>query len=113
MSLPERSAGFLMATILHLETELQSCGIDKDMAQKISHSTVDHLRKDYGGEHIYFPKGKELDAILKHHEIYKRWNGHNQVELSKEFDMTVPAIYRILKKAHQKEVDKRQNQLAF
>lgn len=113
MSLPERSAGFLMATMLHLETELISCGIDKVEAEKISHSTVDHLRNNYGGEHIYFPKGKELEAILKHHEIFKRWNGHNQVELAKEFDMTVPSIYRILKKVHKEEVDKRQNTLAF
>jgi len=113
MSLPERSAGFLMSTMLHLETQLISCGINKDMAEKISHSTVDHLRKDYGGEHIYFPKGKELDAIFKHLEIYKRWNGHNQVELAKEFNITVPSIYRILKKAHKKEIDKRQSKMDF
>jgi Mor family transcriptional regulator len=113
MSLPERSAGFLMATMLHLETELQNNGVSKEIAAKISQSTVDNLRKSYGGEHIYFPKGKELDAILKHHEIYKHWNGHNQVQLAKEFNMTVPAVYRILKKAQDKQTDKSQTKLAF
>lgn len=113
MSLPERSASFLLSTMLHIETQLINCGIDKETAEKISHSTVDHLRKDYGGEYIYFPKGAQLDSILRQHEIYKRWTGTNQVELAKEFNLTVPAVYRIIKKAHKKETDKRQPQLEF
>ena len=111
MSLPERSASFLLSTMLHIETELLNCGIDKDEAERISQSTVDHLRKDYGGEHIYFPKGKQLDAIFRQCELYKRWTGTNQVELAKEFDLTVPAVYRIIKKAQKQDIDERQNQL--
>ena len=111
MSLPERSASFLMATMLHIETELVNNGIDKDEAEKISQTVVDNLRKDYGGEQIYFLKGKEFDSMMKHHEIFKRFTGHNQVELSKEFDMAVPVIYRIIAKASKEYIDKRQPQL--
>ncbi len=111
MSLPERSASFLLSTILHIETELINSGIDKKTAEKVSQSTVDHLRKDYGGEHIYFPKGKQLDAILRQTELYKCWTGTNQVALAKQFDLTVPAVYRILKKAQKQDVDERQDQL--
>ena len=111
MSLPERSASFIMATMLHIETELVNSGIEKEAAEKISQNAVDNLRKDYGGEQIYFPKGKEFDAMMKHHEIYKRFTGNNQVELSKEFNMAVPVIYRIIAKANKEYIDKRQPQL--
>lgn len=113
MSLPERSASFLLSTMLHIETELLNSGIDKKESEKISQSTVNHLRKDYGGEHIYFPKGKELDAILKHATIYKEFTGDNHLELSKKFDVSITHIYRILKTLHKEEIDKRQPQLPF
>lgn len=111
MSLTERSADFLMSTMLHIETELCNCGIDKKDAHKISQNTVEHLRKDYGGEHFYFPKGKDLDAILKHSAIYKEFTGNNHSELAKKFDVSITHIYRVIKIAHKEEIDKRQPQL--
>ena len=48
---------------------------------------------------------------MKHHEIYKRFTGNNQVELSKEFNMAVPVIYRIIAKANKEYIDKRKRQL--
>ncbi|WDE07254.1 DNA-binding protein [Thalassomonas viridans] len=107
----ERSAALLMQVILLIETELGKYGIDKDKAELIAKNTCDQLRQDFGGEPFYFPKGKDLDVILAHHEIYDRFNGHNQVELAKEFNMSVPHIYRLLKKVHKEEVDKRQPKL--
>lgn len=65
MSLPERSASFLMATMLHIETELVNSGIDKDEAENISQTTVDNIRKYYGEEQIYFPKKQRGLLIFK------------------------------------------------
>lgn len=111
MSKKERSAALLMQVILLIEEELGKHGLNKDKAESIAKCTCDQLRQDFGGESFYFPKGKELDALLAHHIIYQRFNGSNQVELAKQFNMSVPHVYRLLKKVHKKEIDKRQPQL--
>lgn len=111
MSFTERSASLLMDMIIHMENELIKQGIAKDKASSIAKEICDQLRQTFGGEQFYFPKGRELDAVLKHHAIYQKFNGTNHVELAKQFDMTVPAIYRIVKSVHKEETDKRQPQL--
>lgn len=111
MSLPERSATLLMDFIFHIETQLINKGISKDEAAEIAKDTCDMLRKNFGGEQFYFPKGHDLDVMLRHHQICKRFNGTNQNELSKEFGISETHVYRILKAAHKKELDERQPQL--
>lgn len=48
---------------------------------------------------------------MTHHEIYTRFNGTNQVLLSKEYNMSVQHIYLILKEAQKREIDERQPNL--
>ena len=111
MSYSERTANLLTDILIHLENELEKHGVSKEKAELMARDICDQLRLTFGGQQFYFPKGKELDAIIKHHEIYKRFNGSNQVALAKEFDMAVPHIYRVLKKIHKEEVEKRQPNL--
>mgnify|MGYP000067462736 CR=1 FL=1 len=111
MSHTERTANLLVDMIVHLENELTKYGLPKQKAETMARDICDQLRLTFGGEQFYFPKGKELDVILKHHEIYKRFTGSNQIALSKEFGMTVPHIYRVLKSIHKEELDKRQPDL--
>jgi Mor family transcriptional regulator len=111
MSLPERSAALLMEFIFHIETKLAEKGIPADDATEIAKDTCDMLRKNFGGEQFYFPKGHDLDVMLRHHQIFKRFNGTNQNELSKEFGISETHVYRILKAAYEKELDERQPQL--
>lgn len=111
MSLPERSADLLMQNIIIIEDKLIEQGVDKDIAEKIANETVTHLRKVFGGEHFYFPKGTEIDNLLKQHEIYKKFTGNNVTALSKEFGLSTTHIYRLLKKVQEKERDKLQPRL--
>lgn len=98
---------------MHMETNLINQGIPKLKAAEIAKFTCDQLRQTFGGEQFYFPKGRELEVILKHHELYKEFSGTNHVALAKKYDMTVPHVYRIVKNVHKEEVDKRQPQLNF
>lgn len=111
MSYSERSAALLMDIIVHIETELCKHGIDAQKSEEIARLTCDKLRHDFGGVNFYFPKGRELDVMMKHHKICQRFNGHNHSELANEFDTSIQNIYRILKVAYEKERDEKQPQL--
>ncbi|NRA56482.1 MAG: transcriptional regulator [Gammaproteobacteria bacterium] len=111
MSSSERSAALLMQIIIHIESELLTKGITQETAEEIARGTCDKLRHTFGGEQFYFPKGREIEAILTHHQIYKKFNGFNHVELAREFDMSIQNIYRIIKKAYKKDVDELQPDL--
>jgi len=113
MSFNERSASLLMDMFIHMEKQLVNQGITKAKATEIAEFTCNELRQTFGGEQFYLPKGRELDAMLKHHEIYKEFTGTNHVALSKKYDVSVPHIYRIVKSVHKEELDKRQPQLDF
>lgn len=111
MSSPEREASLFMDMIIHMENELIKQGIASDQAKLSARETCEHIRKTFGGESIYIGKGRHLNSILKNHEVYKKFTGTNHTQLAKLFDLTVPHVYRIVKKVHKEEVDKRQPQL--
>lgn len=111
MSLPERSADLLMQNMLVIEDKLIENGIDKKVASKIANDTVNVLRITFGGEQFYYPKGSELDQLLKHHEIYKKFTGNNVPALAKEFGLSTVHVYRIIKKVTEQEREKLQPQL--
>ncbi|WP_065204284.1 Mor transcription activator family protein [Shewanella woodyi] len=108
MSSSERSATFLVDMIIHLETKLTELGLEPEKAMKVSQDTVDELRQTYGGEQFYFPRGWSLDVTLSHHKIYAKFRGHNHVQLSKEFNVSVTHIYRVVKAIQDAEAARRQ-----
>lgn len=108
MSQSERSAAFLVDMLIHIETMLIEFGIEKVQAGEMAQSTVDQLRQTYGGEQFYFPRGDSLDVTLSHHKIYAKFRGHNHVQLSKEFDVSVTHIYRVVKAMQNAEAARRQ-----
>lgn len=111
MSSPEREASLFMDMIIHLEDELIKQGVAEEKASSSARETCEQLRKTFGGELIYVSKGRDVNSTLKHHEVFKGFNGNNHRQLAKQFDITVPHVYRIIKKILKEETDKRQPQL--
>jgi Mor family transcriptional regulator len=111
MSLPERYAEFVLQLFLYNEEKLVKAGIDKSKAEEIATDICDELRNQFGGEHIYFSSGRKTNAIMKHHCIYKEFTGRNHVELGKRFGVSTNHVYRVIKLATQKELDRLQPQL--
>jgi Mor family transcriptional regulator len=66
-------------------------------AKRIGFEVAEHIRHHHAGEMIYFPRGRRFEANRLHEEIWQKFTGRNQPELAKEFKMTEPSIYRILK----------------
>jgi Mor family transcriptional regulator len=113
MSLPERSADFVLQLLLHVEENLIGFGVDKDNAEKMATEICDELRNKFGKEYIYFAGGRKTNSIMKHHAIYKAFTGNNHAALGKEFGVSTPHVYRVIKIASKEEMDKRQPQLPF
>lgn len=111
MSLSERSADLLMQIIVQIETELVERKLPQDDAEKIARDVCDNLRHTFGGEQFYFPKGADLDTLLRHNQIYKESNGSNHAELARKFDTSIQNIYRILKKGQKRYIDEVQPDL--
>ncbi len=111
MSFKEGTASFLVDFIIHTEDQLTKIGVNKTNAEAIAKELCDQMRRTHGGELFYFPKGSDLDAALKHHTIYQEFNGGNHKELAKKYNFSIQHTYRLLKKIHKEETDKRQPQL--
>ncbi|NKF51398.1 hypothetical protein G3R49_12600 [Shewanella sp. WXL01] len=111
MSSKERSAALLVEMISNLEALLIKEGLEQEDATRVAQETVDQVRKDFGGEQFYFPRGDSLDVSLSHHKIYAKFRGHNHVELAKEFNVSVTHVYRIVKTITDLEKARRQPEL--
>lgn len=103
----ERRAELLISIIAHVSRSLETVGISKEESYDIAVKLSDDLRKDFGGELFYMPKGQDYDTIIKHHKIFQEFNGTNHDELSRRYGVSVQQIYRVLKKLQ----DLRQPQL--
>lgn len=107
----ERAPELLTALADTVASLLLAEGIDPDRASDIGLKVMDRMREDWGGEPIYFPKGCAIDISRRDSEIYEKFNGTNHVILSKEFDLSVIHIYRVVKAVGAALLKQRQAQL--
>lgn len=87
-------------------------GPDNDEACKqLGFDVAEHIRQHHAGEMMYFPRGRKFEANRLHESIWEKFTGRNVPELAKEFKMTEPSIYRILKFMQVRQT--RRNQLSL
>lgn len=66
-------------------------------ASKLAERIIDNLRRTYGGEAIYIPKGPTLrDRAARDRDIRRRFNGNNIGELIQKTGLSRSQIYRIV-----------------
>jgi Mor family transcriptional regulator len=86
-------------------------GLAQDVANQVAIQVAEDMAEDWGGQIIYVPKGRAYQIAKAHLEIWRKFTGDNHAELASEFDLTVPAIYRILKRVRRQEMAKRQGDM--
>lgn len=86
-------------------------GFGEDRAFSLAADCVLELAEQRGGRVDYFPRGDALRTALKHAEIYRRGKRGNVDALAKEFDLSVPQVYRILREQYALHRDKIQGKL--
>jgi len=95
----------------NLHKRLKENGIDEQQSRKIAFEHVEFIRKHWGGQPIYIPKGIAHDLTARDIEMFKKFNGHNQDALAREYSLTVVRVYQILKIAQAEFTRKHQTDI--
>lgn len=82
--------------------------VDEASASQISNELMYQVSQHWGGQSIYIIKDDTFQAEERDMEIYKEFNGYNHTELARKYDLTEIYIYRILKRMHEQERNRRQ-----
>lgn len=69
------------------------------------------LAKAWGGQLVYVPMTLAHDRQLRDHQVWAEFNGCNYGELAKKFGISVPWVYRIVRRM--REVESRDRQMAL
>ncbi|MDC8804235.1 Mor transcription activator family protein [Halomonas pacifica] len=91
-----------------IEAAYCRAGDDQAEARRRAFRAVRALASYHGGRVFYLPKGEALDRALRDREIWERFDGKNHDALSREYDLNVVQIYRII--AEQRALARARNQ---
>jgi Mor family transcriptional regulator len=72
-------------------------GVASELANKIAYTATEKIRRDWGGIPTYIPKGVKHENSRRDIEIFKKFTGHNHSALCREYGLTLPRIYDIIK----------------
>lgn len=85
--------------------------VDESTARQIAEDIATDMASHWGGQLIYFPKGKFALLSKRDREIFSKFTGHNHKDLSREFDVSEQHIYRIVKSMTRRELADRHTDL--
>lgn len=86
-----------------LADRLRRAGNDAEKANGIALDVTDVMRKQFGGQSIYFPKGMLTDADEKAEETYAAFmSGKTIHELAHEFNCSTVWVYRRIERVRAK-----------
>ena len=57
---------------------------------------IDQIQRQFAGSAIYIPKSHAYKRHARNLAILREFNGHNQADLARKYNLTVRGIYRIL-----------------
>ena len=75
----------------------QAEGVATPLADGIAERAAEHVRREWGGQNVYIPKGTHFSVSERDCEMARRFKGDNIREVAKEFGVTTVHAYRVLK----------------
>ena len=88
-------------------------GFDATLAQELGADCAEYVRRDWGGQRIYIPTGKEFELGQRDRDLAARWNGRNTRELCIEFRITETHLRRVVAAFRAQEAKRRQTDLIW
>ncbi len=74
-------------------------GLDDEIAKLVADETATKFFAEFGGSMHYLPAGKVFRSSKLHREVWKAYNGNgNYRDLQKQFGLSLPHIYVIIKR---------------
>lgn len=74
-------------------------GVAEDVADAVCWDAAEVIRKQWGGQQVYIPKGTHEETSRRHQEMYAKWlAGAEFLELAHEYGMTEPAVRFVIRR---------------
>lgn len=93
---------------VHATDILLAHGVDPSVADQAGCSVANHLAEHWGGQVISYPKDYLFKLSKRDLQIYDEFDGTNHSTLSRKYDVSVRAIYKIIKRTRKRAIDKAQ-----
>ena len=90
---------------------LAKSGHAEDAAQALGEEIALDMAERWGGQQIYFTKGRFSLVSRRHQEMYAAFHGNNINEVAARFGVGVPALYKIFKRVRKAELARIQGSL--
>ena len=91
--------------------EVLQRGVDKAAAKAVGDSVAKRMAREWGGQNIYIPQGILWGIDERDLEIFEKFDGTNQRELTKEYGFSEQWIYRIVERVRQAKIKENQADL--
>lgn len=90
---------------------VQMLDIPKDVAEHLGLEIARKMAENWGGQHIYIPKGVSMVASQRDVLIYAEFNGRNHADLARKYHLSIIWIYKIIRTIQTREIARRQGAL--
>ena len=91
-----------------VQTQLGRRGVARDVAEQIAGEVTEYIRRHWGGQQIYVPKGTRYDLTARDVEIYEKFNGRNFAELCRDYHLTEVRLRAIIREMRRKRRERSQ-----
>ncbi len=92
----------------HTQQLLSEINLDDELASQVANELMFQISQHWGGQLIYIVKNEKFLAEQRDIEIYRAFNGVNHAELAQEYGLSIPYIYRILKRMNEMHIKNNQ-----
>lgn len=81
-----------------LGKQLEALGLSPDLASEEAFKLTEFVRKHWGGQDVYVPKGLHLELAEKYRVVYETWKAEGfHPGLPRRFDLTMQRLRQIVK----------------
>lgn len=77
-------------------------GVDAEVSEQTACALIDTLVEEWGGQYVTIPKDMMWKLAIRDIQIYDDFNGRNHSFLAKKYDLSVRAIYDIIKRVRRR-----------
>lgn len=80
-----------------LSNRLLALGLSQEKAAEEAFEITEYVRKHWGGQDLYIPKGKHLELQEKYERVFEAWRARGfHPEITQEFDLSMMRLRQIV-----------------
>ena len=87
---------------------VEKASMDKDLAEHVGFEIARTMAESWGGLNIYVPKAMEMKLHSRDEQIWREFDGHNQSDLARKYNISVQWVYTIIKRMRALEITRKQ-----